>query len=70
MRDYQMFTPKGNAAVTKIVDQARQLTDVSEYGLEPVWNWALNELEALALEQGYEEAGDTAVREAVYCAII
>jgi hypothetical protein len=70
MRDYHMFTAEGNAAVQKIVDGARQLMDVSEYGIEPVWNWAQNELVALTYNAKFEEATDTAVREAVYDAII
>ena len=67
---YGMFTNQGDAAVAKIVDEARALYEVSEYGLETVWNWACNELEALGRLEGCEEATDTAVREAVYCAII
>ena len=70
MRDYGMFSAEGNAAVQKIVDGARELMDVSEYGLEPVWNWAQNELVALTYQTRFEEATDTAVREAVYDAII
>ena len=70
MRDYQMFTAEGNVAVGKIVDEARKLMDVSEYGIEPVWNWCLNELAALARNPKFEEATDTAVREAVYDAIV
>jgi hypothetical protein len=70
MRDYQMFTAEGNVAVGKIVDEARKLMDVSEYGIEPVWNWVLNELEALGRTELFSEADDTAVREAVYDAIV
>ena len=67
---YGMFTKQGDAAVAKIVDEARALYEVSEYGLETVWNWALNELEALGELEGCEEATDTDVRERVYHAII
>ena len=70
MRDYHMFTDEGNAAVAKIVDDARQLYDIGEYGIEAVWNWAQNELVALTYNAKFEEATDTAVREAVYDAII
>lgn len=70
MRDYQMFTEEGNAAVAKIVDAAIELHEVSEYGLETVWNWACGELAALARKESFAEADDTAVREAVYNAII
>ena len=70
MRDYHMFTAEGNAAVEKIVDDARQLYDIGEYGIEAVWNWAQNELVALTYDVKFTEATDTAVREAVYDAII
>ena len=70
MRDYHMFTEEGNAAVAKIVDDARQLYDIGEYGIEAVWNWAQNELVALTYDAKFTEATDTAVREAVYDAII
>jgi len=70
MRDFQMFTPEGNAAVGKIVDQALQFVEVNEGSIETVWNWVLNELEALSRVESFKEADDTAVREAVYDAII
>ena len=68
MRDYQMFTKQGNAAVAKIVDRAVSM--VESEGVERVWNWAVYELEALARLEGCEEADDTAVREAVYNAVV
>ena len=68
MRDYAMFTTEGNVAVGKIVDRARSM--VENEGLERVWNWVLNELEALGRTESFSEADDTAVREAVYDAII
>ena len=70
MRDYNMFTDEGNAAVAKIVEDARAIYDIGEYGIEAVWNWAQNELVALTYQTRFEEATDTAVREAVYDAII
>jgi len=72
MRNYGMFSKQGNAAVAKIVDTARELAglDGPHNALEAAWNWALNELEALGELEGCEEATDTAVREAVYDAII
>ena len=70
MRDYGMFTEEGNAAVAKIVDDARGIYDIGEYSLEAVWNWAQNELVALTYQTRFEEATDTAVRAAVYDAII
>lgn len=70
MRDYNMFTDEGNAAVAKIVEDARAIYDIGEYGIEAVWNWAQNELVALTYQTRFEEATDTAVRQAVYDAII
>lgn len=68
MRDYQMFTAEGNAAVAAIVTRAQGM--VENEGLERVWNWVLNELEALGRTESFSEADDTAVREAVYNALI
>ena len=70
MRDYGMFSKQGNAAVQKIVDEARALTSVGEYGYETVWDWACHQLADLSNLEGCEEATDTAVRDAVYDAII
>jgi hypothetical protein len=55
---YGMFTDAGNEAVHSIVEMARkhQLS----------WQTVHDMLEAICLEEAYEEAIDTAVREAVY----
>ena len=55
---YGMFTDAGNSAVDSIVEMARkhQLS----------WPTVHDMLAALALEEAYDEASDTAVREAVY----
>ena len=55
---YGMFTDAGNSAVDSIVEMARkhQLS----------WPTVCAMLSALALEEAYDEATDTAVREAVY----
>jgi hypothetical protein len=55
---YGMFTDAGNSAVDSIVEMARkhQLS----------WHTVHDMLEAICLEEAYEEATDTAVREAVY----
>jgi hypothetical protein len=57
-QDYGMFTDAGNSAVDSIVEMARkhQLS----------WHTVHDMLEAICLEEAYEEATDTAVREAVY----
>lgn len=57
-QDYGMFTDAGNSAVESIVEMARkhQLS----------WPTVHDMLAALTLEEAYDEALDTAVREAVY----
>ena len=55
---YGMYTDAGNSAVDSIVEMARkhQLS----------WPTVRAMLSSLALEEAYDEASDTAVREAVY----
>jgi hypothetical protein len=55
---YGMYTDAGNSAVDSIVEMARkhQLS----------WHTVHDMLDAISLEEAYEEATDTAVREAVY----
>lgn len=55
---YSMYTDAGNEAVNSIVEMTRkhQLS----------WRTVKYMLAALALEEAYDEASDTAVREAVY----
>jgi len=57
-QDYDMYTDAGNEAVNSIVEMAckHQLS----------WRTVKYMLAALALEEAYDEASDTAVREAVY----
>jgi len=56
--NYGMYSDAGNAVIGSIVDMARkhQLS----------WHTVYDMLEAISLEEAYEEATDTAVREAVY----
>ena len=65
---YNMFTKQGDAAVHALVEQARELAglDGPHNPVEQAWNWLLNELDALGEQAGFEEATDTAVREAAY----
>lgn len=65
---YNMFTKEGDAKVAKLVETARDLAGVDgpENAVEQAWNWLLNELDALARDPAFEEATDTAVREAAY----
>ena len=53
-----MFTDAGNSVIGSLVEMARkhQLS----------WHTVHDMLEAISLEEAYEEATDTAVREAVY----
>ena len=55
---YGMFTDAGNSVIGSLVEMARkhQLS----------WHTVHDMLEAISLEEAYEEATDTAVREAVY----
>jgi len=65
-KDFAMFTGAGNAAVEGIVDTAINRFD----NRNDAWDWAANELELLQATSTYSEADDTAVREAVYAALI
>jgi len=66
--NYAMFTPEGNQLVDRIVKAAN---DMKEYeGVERVWDWTVVQLEKLSYGEGFEEATDTAVREAVYDAVV
>ena len=68
MKDYAMFTPEGNDLVHRIVLAGQALTKFDPR--ERVWNWAEHELDKLSHAPGFEEASDTAVREAVYDAVV
>ena len=65
---YNMFTPEGNQLIDRIVVAANSMKEFE--GVERVWDWTLRELEKLAAADGFEEAEDTAVREAVYDAVV
>lgn len=69
--DYGMFSYAGNCAVDEIVREARELADIDGpvNPLEQACRWMMNELEVLARDH-FEEATDTAVREAVYAEFI
>jgi len=65
---YAMFTKNGNEKVASIVSAAQALAKFED--IERVWNWTENQLEDLSLRNGFGEATDTAVREAVYDAVV
>ncbi len=62
IQHYGMFTDAGNEAVNSIVEMAgrHQLS----------WTTVGSMLSALALQEVYEEAEDTAVKEAVYRTLV
>ena len=62
--DYAMFSKAGNDKVAEIVTKGLDLK--AKYDVETVWDWAMDALERLARIPEFEEATDTAVREAVY----
>lgn len=59
--NYDMYTHAGDAAVHGIVVAADEL--------DLTWEQVENSLARLAQYEGFSEATDTAVREAVYCAL-
>ena len=65
---YNMFTQDGNRKVAAIVSAAQALAKFED--VERVWNWTEIQLHDLSKRSEYEEAMDTAVREAVYDAIV
>jgi hypothetical protein len=69
--DFGMFTTAGNSAVADIVREAQQLAGVDgpKQPLTQALEWMYNELKFLA-EHHFEEADDTAVREAAYIEFI
>lgn len=62
--NYEMFTAEGNDLVHRIVLAGQSLAKFDP--MERVWEWAQHELHKLSYAEGFEEATDTAVREAVY----
>ena len=68
MKDFAMFTTEGNQLVARIAEAGRELAGVDgpQNPTELAVQWAFRELARLGSAEGYEEAEDTAVREAVY----
>ena len=65
---YAMFTKEGNKKVAAIVAAAQALAKFEP--IERAWDWTQIQLHDLSQRKEFEEATDTAVREAVYNAII
>jgi hypothetical protein len=72
MTDFAMFTAEGNQLVARIATAGRDLAAVDgpQNPTELAVQWAFRELDKLGAADGYEEATDTAVREAVYSFIV
>ena len=72
MTDYGMFTDAGNAAVDAVFEAVKKIFNTSyDYkdtldGTGIFYNVALPMLEKLEVMPEFEEAGDTAVREAMF----
>ena len=65
---YAMFTKEGNEKVAAIVAAAQALAKFEP--IERVWDWTQIQLHDLSQRKEFEEATDTAVREAVYDAVV
>ena len=68
MKDFAMFTAEGNELVARIAAAGERLAAAD--GVVSAWGFCLRKLETLSYGQGFEEATDTAVREAVYEAVV
>lgn len=68
MKDFAMFTDAGNELVARIAEAGRELAglDGPYDAVNKAIAWADRELERLSLADDFEEATDTAVREAVF----
>lgn len=68
MTEFGMFTAEGNRLVGRIAAEARDLAAVDgpQQPAKMAMDWAYRELEALSQQPEFEEATDTAVREAVF----
>ena len=68
MKNFAMFTAEGNELVARIAAAGKKLRAAD--GVDSAWEFCLRKLEALSYGEGFEEATDTAVREAVYEAVV
>tara|TARA_B100000795_G_scaffold108142_1_gene79880 strand:- start:141 stop:401 length:261 start_codon:yes stop_codon:yes gene_type:complete len=67
MNDYGMFSEAGNSAVDAIVEAVKKIAKTKKMHSDVLFHYvALPMLESLEEKPEFEEAGDTAVREAVY----
>jgi len=65
---FGMFTTEGDFLVSRIAEAAKDLAGVDgpENPTTLAVQWAFRELDKLSHAEGFEEATDTAVREAVF----
>jgi hypothetical protein len=68
MKDFAMFTAEGNELVARIAAAGERLA--AEDGAKSAWGFCLRKLETLSYGEGFGEATDTAVREAVYDTVV
>jgi len=68
MQEFGMFTAEGNYMVSRIATAGRDLAAVDgpQNPTKLAVQWAFRELDKLGAAEGFEEATDTAVREAVF----
>ena len=68
MTDFAMFTAEGNQLVARIATAGRDLAAVDgpQNPTKLAVQWAFRELDKLGAAEGFEEATDTDVREAVF----
>ena len=64
MSEFGMFTAEGDQLVKRIAAAGEKIAAAD--GALAAWTWAHRELHKLARAEGYGEATDTMVREAVY----
>ena len=69
---YGMFSKEGGRRVGEIVDRHIAAARSAEYGfdLDRVYDRAMADVLTLAEGDGFREAGDTAVREEVWSALV
>lgn len=69
MKTYGMFSTQGDDLVHRIVESACNLKRTFGDADAQVWQWAYTALDKLSYGEGFGEATDTVVREAVYGAL-
>ena len=69
--DYGMFSEAGNSAVDAIVEAVKKIAKTKKMHSDVLFHYvALPMLESLEEKPEFEEAGDTAVREAMFTKLL